>query len=1427
MGRFLSFAAFLISTFTISVFAAEPENLVQNSGFEEDVSFWIMGANAKRSEDDKYKGNYSGKISATKPGTGAKIRLTSDFIPYSGGPLKVSAWLKASNITQGNREWNVGLFHVMFYDKAKKKIGPHSCVTNIKGDTNWTEAKREYYPLEAKKDKWHTIPAGTKFLKVEFLLSNCTGILYVDEVRIIGKKESCPGKTPQKASPKKKMSAAEKAEYDRLLLATRKPLKKKLNNDDSNENLIVMDDVFLAKKKLDPLKKYPNLPKLEVKNGDIYLNGKPSMMIGIESAFNIYPANDKLLGLDYITFNVSDSANTVVKKIDERSYHVSWEDYTWLDTIMNTAAEEGLWCYIDFWMGGNFVKKQFPRMFIQDPPQHFIWLRFTSPEARRYINNYSKSLAKITRKYPVFAYELLNEIMYTSPYHPVNLAMFREKMAKKYKNIEAANKDWGTYFNNFAEVVPPKKGGVSGQVMNLPKGFSQKLFYEYTKFSEGLIAKHVHDWKNEFKKYEPDGMVLIQATNNMWMDYGNQGINPELMVKNEEALGCECGITYTPQPLGAEDLESIKNMTLRLLTRDVWRSVSPNKPLIDGESPLSVSTPPSPAPFVNLEGKWKFKNYASDEGKKERKSRTDAEDKDSDKSWTKIDYNDSEWKNISVPAMWGKEGFAKTYIGLYRKNFKLPEGYDGPLYITGKSLADYADIYINGKLVHKTKMWSEDFCVNISNDLNRGSENVIAIRVFNKYFEGGMYWGGIRGGIQLVKSSTELQPLTEGQMRSYLWSSAVHGYSAATVSYYYASEGIDYPFSLLNPTRTSAEALKAIPKVGMELKTLAEIVLPRPRIKGKAALLYPFEYFRYHVPEDTVEALRAPLSKDLLDYYQAFLFSQIPLDMITSSQILEGKANKYKALIFRKADIVKPGVADKLNEYVKNGGVLVIDHGSLQKEDEFLNPIDISALTGVKEIKALNSPSKIIFRDKLLPETVTVKRQSDGASGAELENLSANVLASYENSQPAITMKESGKGKVYYIACELPYEARKDFLTEIMKENGITPDISISHANGTAKFVEAHKFSKDKRAVWYLNNWGEDAKIKVVPEEKLPDNKSYRVREIVSNSLIKSPSNSESWKGSELNNGMAIALPSQNPRIYLIEDENLAPLPRLELTKKHKDKLERVWKKSPEAESRILIDAKRNTQYSKSRTPSLVWLLENNGFQLLNSVGRIGKEVKTVNKDIIGKEQLSTFNVLSLPGVPGGIGHTRGFSDEELQTIKNYVENGGGLFITAQFMHGPHGHMSSAYASKVAQLFGVRILRDAVSDPANHIKNEARFVTYKNIKKSSVTTGVKLFQSMGMAPLKISNPDAQALIISSDKSSSKILKNGKIPALVAIEYGKGRVVVMGDASWMLPNALVKADNAQLALNIFNWLAKRPIKIEDRKKLLEIIDFSLK
>jgi hypothetical protein len=97
--------------------------------------------------------------------------------------------------------------------------------------------------------------------------------------------------------------------------------------------------------------------------------------------------------------------------------------------------------------------------------------------------------------------------------------------------------------------------------------------------------------------------------------------------------------------------------------------------------------------------------------------------------------------------------------------------------------------------------------------------------------------------------------MTPGQMRSFIWSSAVHGYGAVTLTYFYSGEGITYPFALFNHTRVSREAMKAVPKIKKELESVAEIVLPRPRIKGKVGLFYPFEYFRYHVPESIVRSV--------------------------------------------------------------------------------------------------------------------------------------------------------------------------------------------------------------------------------------------------------------------------------------------------------------------------------------------------------------------------------------------------------------------------------------------------------------------------------------------------------------------------------------------------------------------------------------------
>ena len=85
--------------------------------------------------------------------------------------------------------------------------------------------------------------------------------------------------------------------------------------------------------------------------------------------------------------------------------------------------------------------------------------------------------------------------------------------------------------------------------------------------------------------------------------------------------------------------------------------------------------------------------------------------------------------------------------------------------------------------------------------------------------------------------------------------------------------------------------------------------------------------------------------------------------------------------------------------------------------------------------------------------------------------------------------------------------------------------------------------------------------------------------------------------------------------------------------------------------------------------------------------------------------------------------------------------------------------------------------------------------------------------------LKVNNPNAK-VIVKAGKGSSQ----PGAPVMVALEHGKGRVVIMGNARWMKPDQLCKGDNAQLLLNIFNWLAKKPIKIYNKIELEKLADY---
>lgn len=146
-------------------------------------------------------------------------------------------------------------------------------------------------------------------------------------------------------------------------------------------------------------------------------------------------------------------------------------------------------------------------------------------------------------------------------------------------------------------------------------------------------------------------------------------------------------------------------------------------------------------PEINLQGSWKFKLGDNFERKRP-------------------DYNDVNWDKIFVPSKWEDQGF-KNYDGYawYRKTFTFSTDFtDENLIVVLGKIDDCDQVYINGQLVGTTgemPKYQGKF-IHTSDEfrafrgyyfpsklLKKNSVNTIAVRVFDRVGEGGIYEGPV------------------------------------------------------------------------------------------------------------------------------------------------------------------------------------------------------------------------------------------------------------------------------------------------------------------------------------------------------------------------------------------------------------------------------------------------------------------------------------------------------------------------------------------------------------------------------------------------------------------------------------------------------------------------------------------------------------
>lgn len=132
-----------------------------------------------------------------------------------------------------------------------------------------------------------------------------------------------------------------------------------------------------------------------------------------------------------------------------------------------------------------------------------------------------------------------------------------------------------------------------------------------------------------------------------------------------------------------------------------------------------------------------------------------------------INVNDADWRKLDIPHDWAIElGFDKDLpantgklpwqgVAWYRKNFQMKADEKGnQIYFLFDGIMSFPEVYINGKLAGEWDYGYNSFYLNVTDLINFGGENVIAIKVDTRQHDSRWYPGaGIYRKIQMICTS--------------------------------------------------------------------------------------------------------------------------------------------------------------------------------------------------------------------------------------------------------------------------------------------------------------------------------------------------------------------------------------------------------------------------------------------------------------------------------------------------------------------------------------------------------------------------------------------------------------------------------------------------------------------------------------------------
>ncbi len=183
----------------------------------------------------------------------------------------------------------------------------------------------------------------------------------------------------------------------------------------------------------------------------------------------------------------------------------------------------------------------------------------------------------------------------------------------------------------------------------------------------------------------------------------------------------------------------------------------------------------------------------------------------------------------------------------------------------------------------------------------------------------------------------------------------------------------------------------------------------------------------------------------VIEHYKPFWRAGVPVDFTDCDGSLSGYALVIAPMLY----MTRAGIADKMKEYVANGGTLVLTyHSGIVDENDLCYlggwPGELMELAGLRseEIDALYDGE---YNGVVMEQGNALGMQGSYRSSELMDQIiptTATVLGRYERDfyakNPCLTVNNYGNGKVYYIASKNEERFLSDFYRTLRKDCGIT-----------------------------------------------------------------------------------------------------------------------------------------------------------------------------------------------------------------------------------------------------------------------------------------------------------------------------------------------------------------------------------------------------